>query len=664
MISAGNATFSLNSGTTNVLVTRTGDLSQQVTIAYSITDGTAINGTNFTAAPTTGTLIFPAGATVEAIPISVLPGNFPEASRDFSVDLLGVVDVQGPPATFAAKQGFSTGQGAYSVVSADVDNDGKADLIVANRISNSVSVLLNRTAPGAGTASFTAKRNFATGTQPTSVAVTDVNGDGKADLIVANNGSNTVSVLINATVPGGAASFIPQKTFQTGQNPAAITSADVNGDGKADLIVTNFGSNSVSVLLNTTVPGATTPTFTAQRPFGVGSRPAAVTTTDLNGDGKVDLVVANRASNMVSVLLNMTAAGAATPTFLKQKCFATDINPVAVSAADMNGDGKADLLVANSGSDTVSVLLNTTTPGATTPTFAPQQTFAAGSEPTGVTATDANGDGKLDLVVTGSASKSVAVLLNTTRAGGDTLTFANLANLATGINPSAVTTSDVNGDGRPDIIVANCGSNTVSVMLNTTSHSEPTLIGVPSPLFPEVGTVPTGREPNSVSWTDVNGDGKPDLVVSNFGSNTVSVSLNTTVPGAKTPTFAPEKTFATGSRPFSVASADVNGDGLSDLVVANVNANTVSVLLNTTAPGADTPSFAAQKTFATGTGPEAVLLSDVNGDGRPDLLVANNGSNTMSVLLNTTAPGAATPTFTLASTFATGINPAHWRGPT
>src|ERR1019366_6930042 len=177
-------------------------------------------------------------------------------------------------------------------------------------------------------------------------------------------------------------------------------------------IVANEGDNTVSVLLNTTAPGATTPSFATQQTFAVGGYPYSVTTADLNGDGKPDLIVANLVDGMVSVLLNTTAPGATTPSFATQQTFATGSSPRSVTAADVNGDGKPDLIVANT-AGTVSVLLNTTAPGATTPSFATQQTFATGSNPFSVTVADVNGDGLPDLIVANEAGNTVSVLLNT-----------------------------------------------------------------------------------------------------------------------------------------------------------------------------------------------------------------------------------------------------------
>src|SRR5262249_9476687 len=143
----------------------------------------------------------------------------------------------------------------------------------------------------------------------------------------------------------------------------------------------------------------------------------------------------------------------------------------------------------------------------------------------------------------------------------------------------------------------------------------------------------------------------------NQGGSTVSVLLNTTAPGASTPSFAAQQTFATGTLPQSVAVADFKRDGQPDLVVANEGSDTISVLLNPTAPGTTHPSFAAQQTFATGNLPGYVEVADFNGDGKPDLVVANGGDGTVSVLLNTTAPGSTIPSFAAQKTFATGTIP-------
>ena len=224
-----------------------------------------------------------------------------------------------------------------------------------------MSVLLNATAPGATTLSFAAQQTFATGNHPVSVAVADVNGDGRPDLIVANEGDNTVSVLLNTTAPGATTpSFAAQQTFATGSNPVSVAAADVNGDGRPDLIVANEGDNTVSVLLNTTAPGASIPSFAAQQTFATGSQPESVAVADVNGDGRPDLIVANQGydSYSVSVLLNATAPGATTLSFAAQQTFATGYGPSAVVAADVNGDGRPDIIVLNSFSATVSVLLN------------------------------------------------------------------------------------------------------------------------------------------------------------------------------------------------------------------------------------------------------------------------------------------------------------------
>ena len=631
-------------------LTRAGDLAYETVLNYHTVDGTAFAGTDYTAA--SASISIPAGSSSAMIPVTLSANTGATANSQFQMMLDSAVGI-GPTPTFAAQQPFITGAIPYSVTAADVNGDGKLDLIESN-LGGSVSVLLNTTAPGATMPSFATQQSFATGTNSRAVTAADVNGDGKPDLIVPNYGDSNVSVLLNTTAPGATSpGFATQQAFATGGQPYSATAVDVNGDGRPDLVVANYLGDDVSILLNTTAPGATTPSFATQQPFAAGSHPDSVTAADVNGDGRPDLVVANLGDSNVSVLLNATVPGATTLSFATQQNFATGVQPYSVTTADVNGDGRPDLVVANSAGSSVSVLLNATAPGATMLAFAAQSSFAAGTLPYSITAADVNGDGKPDLVVANSGDNTASVLLNTTVSGATAPSFAAQQILATGRNPYSVIAANVNGDGKPDLIVANLQDDTASVLLNTTVPGAATL-GFAAP--PSFGT---GTHPYAFTTADVNGDGKPDLIVANEGDAiaNVSVLLNTTAPGAATPSFAARWSFLAGTNPYWVTAVDVNGDGKPDLVVANYGESAVSVLLNNTAPGASTPSFAVQQTFQTGSGPVSVAATDVNGDGKLDLVVADFFDNEISVLLNTTAPGAATPTFAGQQILAAGSEP-------
>ena len=272
-------------------LTRSGDTSYDAVLSYHTVDGTAQAGIDYTAA--SGTITVPAGSTSATIPITLAANTGSATNQTFQLSIDTATGV-GPAPDFAAQQTFTTGARPVSVTTADVNGDDKPDLIVANYNDNTVSVLLNTSALGAAKQTFATPVTFATGGGPISVTTSDVNGDGKPDLIVANHITNTVSVLLNTSAPGATIpSFVAQQAFATGSYPYSVTATDVNGDGKPDLIVANFGSNSVMVLLNTTASGAATLTFAAQQAFATGSAPDCVATADINGDGKPDLIVTN-----------------------------------------------------------------------------------------------------------------------------------------------------------------------------------------------------------------------------------------------------------------------------------------------------------------------------------------------------------------------------------
>ena len=564
--------------------------------------------------------------------------------------------------TFQAKTDFVTGANPQSVTLGDVNGDGKLDLITANYSSANVSVLL-----GNGDGTFGAKTDFRTGTNPSSVKLGDVNGDGTLDIVTANRGSNNVSVLLGT----GDGTFSAKTDLSTGNGPYSVTLGDVNGDGKLDIVTGNRSSASVSVLLgngngtfqsyasfsaggnqfavslgdvnsdgkidivtaNTNTGAAVllgngNGTFQSQSIITVGNKPRSVTLADVNGDGILDLITSNNDDANASVLL-----GRGDGTFPTSATFATGTFDAAVFGAatlgDVNGDGRLDIITANSGSNTVSVLLGTGG-SAITATFSPQQTFSTPSKPT-VAVGDVNGDGRLDIVTANFDSGTVSVLL-----GNGNGTFQTRVNYNARGNPECVILGDVNGDGRLDIVTADSdgGSNTASVLLGNGDGTFQTKVDFT-----------TGRDPYGVAVGDVNGDGRLDLITANNAGATASVLL-----GNGDGTFQTKSDFATGIQPQSVALGDVNGDGKLDLITANysTNSNTVSVLL-----GNGNGTFQTQATFATGSAPRGLTLGDVNGDGRLDIITANSLSNTVSVLL-----GNGNGTFQTQVTFAAGTGPA------
>ena len=467
---------------------RSGDLAPAIVVSYTTVDGTAVAGADYTAQ--TGNVTIPANAQTAVIHVPVAGEILEEEDETFSVQLTGIVSVTGADFELAPAQ--SVRAGAYSVQVADLNNDGSLDIVTTDgRYGRGVSVVLNKTKPGRTNLAFTAEQWFSTGYASRSIAAADFNADGRVDLATPNLMSSTVSVLLNLTEPGSdTLNLLSRQDFAAQTYPFFAAAGDINGDGRPDLVVANQHSNYVSVFLNTTT-GSNTVSFAARQDFqsndavhnpasGDYSQSAAI--TDINGDGRLDVACVNPTERTVSVLLNTTAPGAGEASFSPWQEFDTgpawgSVMPVSVSAGDINGDNRPDLAVANELTDTVSILLNTTAPGAATASFAARQDFATPEGPQSLIVDDLNGDGRPDVSVTSHRSYSssvttASVFLNTTAAGATTVNFAarqdyHESDYST-MSPQSVITGDMNGDGRRDLVVNdNNWDVSVSVLLNT-----------------------------------------------------------------------------------------------------------------------------------------------------------------------------------------------------
>jgi hypothetical protein len=292
---------------------------------------------------------------------------------------------------------------------------------------------------------FTVASSPVVGSQPQSVVAADVNGDGRLELITANAGSTTLTVLTN----NGSGVFGSNATLDVNSTPQCVVAADVNGDGKPDLIcVSSSGARFMTVFTNN-----------GSGVFGLSSTPAngnarafSVVAADVNGDGRVDLITANFTTNTLTVFTN-NGNGA----FGANATYTVGSQPRSVVAADVNGDGKLDLISANAGSGTLTVLTNNGSG-----VFGSNGTYTVGSQPRSVAAADVNGDGKVDLICANAGSGTLTVLTNNGVGG-----FGFNATYAVGSAPYSVVAADVNGDGPVDLISANEGGGTLTVLTNT-----------------------------------------------------------------------------------------------------------------------------------------------------------------------------------------------------
>ena len=332
---------------------------------------------------------------------------------------------------------LSTGAGPLGMAASDFNGDGKLDLAVNNVQSGTVSILL-----GNGDGTFQSHVDYAVGNAPYSVIAADFNGDGNSDLAVANEGTSTVSILLG----NGDGTFQSQKTFATFSGPVSLTTGDFNKDGNLDLAVvdSNAGNSAaVSILL-----GNGDGTFQDHVDYSIDRQPAAVTTGDFNGDGKLDLAIVFNGGSIVSIL-----TGNGDGTFNSPVNYPTGADSDSVVTADFNGDGKLDLATAN-GSGSVSVLL-----GNGDATFQPSVDYADLGAISVITA-DFNGDGKLDLATLYSGGGTVSILL-----GNGDGTFQPHVDYADEPSSSFVAAGDFNDDGRIDVAVSHFYPGNVSILL-------------------------------------------------------------------------------------------------------------------------------------------------------------------------------------------------------
>ena len=468
----------------------------------------------------------PVGATTDYIRILNSVTQQGAQSNQFFVSSYSPSKDSIQSAEIAPKVDLTTLGGPQDIRISDLDGDGIPDIVVANYTVGSISVFRNTSVIGNINIANFVRKDFTSGTGATFISVADLDNDGKQDVIVANQGENTLSIFKNISTSGNISFNSPVK-IATPATPIGIGIGDFDKNGWLDIATANHGNGTVSIFTNKGIFNSiSTSNFNPRFGLITGLNPITIDVADMDGDSKSDIVVGNYGSNSISIFKNNYISGAlATSSFSTKLDFNAGNKPGYVKLGDMDGDSKLDVVVLAEGNNSVGILRNTSTSGVlSSASFASRVNFNTGITPYYISVGDLTGNGKLDILVTNFGDGTATVWQNKAIPGSITsASFFKRLNFTVGTKPYAGLLADIDGDTKTDILVSNTGSNTLSILRNTVGAQM--IVSPTSSTLPAAGGSVTATVSSNLSWK-VSSNASWLIPIASSGKNSGTIRVN------------------------------------------------------------------------------------------------------------------------------------------